>query len=180
MLDIILLALLVLGVFRGLKRGFILQIFHLVSFVIAFIVATQFYDRLASHIEMFIPYPRITGDEWAFFSDSFQLENAYYNMIAFALIFFGVKIALSIIASMLDFIAELPFLSAINGVLGAVFGFVEQYLVLFLVIYIASLLPVSQIQSILNNSSLAGFMIEQTPVLSERVMTLWFEHIIND
>ena len=40
MLDIILLVLFVLGVFRGLKRGLILQFFHLTGFFIAFFIRT--------------------------------------------------------------------------------------------------------------------------------------------
>ncbi|SEO81350.1 Uncharacterized membrane protein, required for colicin V production [Amphibacillus marinus] len=179
MLDIIIIALLVFGVFRGLKRGLVLQVFHFISFFVAFIVAVNFYNSLAGHLEMLIPYPRISGEQWAFFNDTLPLENAYYNMIAFAVLFFGTKIILSIISSMLDFVADLPILSAINGLLGAVFGFVEQYLVLFVLIFIASLLPVAQVQSVLEQSNLAAFMIDQTPVLSEQVRTLWFEHMIN-
>ncbi|WP_017473352.1 CvpA family protein [Amphibacillus jilinensis] len=179
MLDIIIFALLVFGIFRGLKRGLILQVFHFISFFVAFTVAVIFYGRLAGHLEMLIPYPRIAAEEWAFFQDVLSLENAYYNMIAFAILFFGTKIILSIIASMLDSIASLPILSAFNNLLGAVFGFVEQYLVLFVLLYIASLLPVSQIQSLLEGSRLASLMINHTPILSEQIQSLWFEHIVN-
>ncbi|WP_067843353.1 CvpA family protein [Amphibacillus sediminis] len=179
MIDIILLILLVLGVFRGLKRGLILQIFHFISFFVAFLVAVNFYDRLAGHLEVFVPYPRIASDQWAFFTDALPLENAYYNMISFAVLFFGTKVILSIISSMLDFVAELPLLSTVNRVLGAVFGFLEQYLVLFVILYVASLLPIAQVQSALDRSSIAAFIIEQTPVFSQQIRTLWFEYVIN-
>ena len=179
MLDLILLGLLVLGVFRGLKRGLIVQLFHFTGFFIAFFIATKFYDNLAGHLEMLIPYPRILAEDWAFFSESLSLENAYYNMISFAVFFFIAKVAMSIISSMLDFVAELPVLNIVNGGLGALFGFIEQYLILFIVIYVASLLPLTMIQNLLENSSMARFMIEQTPVFSEQIKTLWFEHIIN-
>ncbi|GAA4074234.1 CvpA family protein [Amphibacillus indicireducens] len=179
MLDLILLGLLVLGIFRGLKRGLILQLFHFLGFFVAFFVAVYFYDNLAVHLEMLIPYPRILAEDWAFFSETLSLENAYYNMIAFAMLFFVTKIVMSIISSMLDFVAELPVLNIVNGLFGAVFGFIEQYLVLFIIVYVASLLPIMMIQNLLADSSMARFMIEQTPVLSEQIKTLWFEHIIN-
>lgn len=179
MLDIIILGLLVLGIFRGLKRGFILQILHFTGFFIAFFVATYFYGNLATQLEMLIPYPRILAEDWAFFSESLMLENAYYNMIAFAILFFATKIIVSIISSMLDFVAELPILNVLNGILGALFGLIEQYLILFIVIFVLSLLPISQIQSLLESSSMARFMIEQTPIFSEQIKTLWFEHMIN-
>lgn len=180
MLDLILLGLLVLGILRGLKRGLILQLFHFMGFFIAFFVAVYFYDNLAGHLEMLIPYPRVLTEDWAFFSESLSLENAYYNMIAFAMLFFVIKIAMSVISSMLDFVAELPVLNIVNGLLGAVFGFVEQYLVLFIIVFVASLLPITMIQNLLADSSIARYMIEQTPVFSEQIKTLWFEHMINN
>src|SRR5690625_6101118 len=86
---------------------------------------------------MLIPYPRILAEDWAFFSETLSLENAYYNMLAFAALFFGTKIIISIISSMLDFVAELPILNIVNGLLGAVLGLFEQYLILFIVVFVA-------------------------------------------
>ena len=180
MLDTILIVLLVLGVFRGLKRGLILQFFHLTGFFIAFFIAVYFYDNLAGHLEMLIPYPRILAEDWAFFSESLSLENAYYNMIAFAILFFAAKVIVTIISSMLDFVAELPVLNIVNGISGAVLGFIEMYLVLFVAMYVASLLPVTFVQEWLVESDVSRYMIEQTPILSEKIKTLWFEHIINN
>ena len=129
---------------------------------------------------MLIPYPRILAEDWAFFSESLSLENAYYNMIAFAALFFGTKIVISIISSMLDFVAELPVLNIVNGLGGAILGFIEQYLMLFIIVFVASLLPVAFIQNWLEGSSMAEYLIEQTPILSEQIKTLWFEHMINN
>lgn len=178
MIDLILIFILVLGLLRGLKRGLILQFFHFISFFASFFIASFFYQPFSNLIEMYIPYPRLSG-EWAFFLDSLPLEAAYYNAIAFALLFFGVKVVLSIISSMLDLVAELPLLSTINGVLGSIFGFLEAYLVLFIVLYIASLLPIEPVQNWLESSSIAAFMVESTPVLSNQLKNLWFSLVIN-
>lgn len=174
MIDVILMLLLILGILRGLKRGLVVQVFHLVSFFVAFFIAGRFYSELAEVLEMWIPFPPLNRENWAFFSEVFSLENAYYNMIAFAVLFFGTKIIFSIITSMLDFVAELPILSFVNGGLGAVFGFIEQYLVLFIFVFVLSMLPIEYIQQLLEQSSVAQFMIEQTPVYSSRIMSLWF------
>src|SRR5690625_7526847 len=106
MLDIILLALLVLGIFRGLKRGLILQFFHLTGFFIAFFVAVSFYTNLAEHLEMLIPYPRILTEDWAFFSETLPLENADYNMFAFAALIFRTNIIICIISSFIVFVSD--------------------------------------------------------------------------
>ncbi|MDL4840625.1 CvpA family protein [Aquibacillus rhizosphaerae] len=178
MIDLILLVILVLGLLIGLKRGFILQLFHLVGFVIAFIVAALYYDNIASKLTMWIPYPDLPeGETWAVFLDSLPLETAFYNAIAFAALFFITKIILQIIASMLDFVADLPILNSINGFLGAILGFVETYLLLFVFIYIIALVPVTIVQDLMEQSTIAAFMIDHTPIVSEQIKSLWFEHI---
>ncbi|MGY0693133.1 CvpA family protein [Virgibacillus sp. FSP13] len=178
MVDFILIILLLFGFLIGLKRGFILQAFHLIGFIVSFIVAIIYYDDLASKLALWIPYPELSGDSsWAVFLQSLPLEVAFYNAIAFAIIFFAVKIILQIIASMLDFVAELPILHSVNRILGAVLGFLEIYLLLFIILYILALTPVGNVQSWISNSFIAQLIIEHTPILSEQLKDLWFTHI---
>lgn len=180
MVDLLLLLMLIFGFFVGMKRGFILQLFHLTGFIAAFIIAALYYDDLSPRLPLWIPYPEFPEDAtWAVFLSSLPLESAFYNAIAFAIIFFAVRIILQIIASMLDFIAYLPILSSINGLLGAVLGFVEIYFVLFLLLYLGALAPVPFVQSMIDQSIIAGLIIEHTPFISEQIKTLWFDHVID-
>src|SRR5699024_3725709 len=120
-------------------------------------------------------YPELSNDGvWAVFLQSLPLENAFYNAVSFALIFFSVKIILQIIATMLDFVAELPLISVVNRLFGSILGFLEVYLILFIVLYILALTPLTTIQLWINDSSIAIFMIEETPILSETIKKLWF------
>ncbi|PAV30436.1 hypothetical protein CIL05_08160 [Virgibacillus profundi] len=178
MVDFILILILVFGFLVGLKRGFILQLFHLAGFIIAFIVAAVYYDDLGPRLSLWIPYPEISDESaWADFLEALPLENGFYNAIAFAVIFFAVKIILQIIASMLDFVASLPLLKSVNKILGAILGFVEVYLLTFIILYILALTPITGIQAWINDSSIALFMIEDTPYLSEKIKELWFTHV---
>ncbi|GAA0434863.1 MAG: CvpA family protein [Bacillota bacterium] len=175
MIDLLLLLLLIFGLLIGLKRGFILQLFHLISFIAAFVIAAFYYDELGPKLSLWIPYPDLgEGGEWAAFLQALPLEKGFYNAIAFVIIFIAVKIILQIIASMLDFVASLPILHSVNKLLGGILGFVEIYLLLFILIYIAALVPVVQVQTWINDSSIALFMIEHTPYFSEKVKELWF------
>ncbi|SHN06667.1 CvpA family protein [Gracilibacillus kekensis] len=177
MVNIILIFLLIIGIFVGLRRGFILQVLHLTGFIIAFIVAALYYDDIASRLELWIPYPELMSDaSWAVFLESLPLEAAYYNAIAFGALFFVTKIVLQIIATMLDFVADLPFLRFVNSWLGSILGFVEVYLLLFVALYILALAPVSYVQDLINDSSIATYIIEETPVLSDKLSTYWFEN----
>ncbi|GGJ84473.1 putative transmembrane protein YshB [Lentibacillus kapialis] len=174
MIDFILIILLIFGFFIGLKRGFVLQAFHLIGFIAAFILAALYYDELAPRLALWIPYPELDNSSaWADFLEAIPLEGAFYSAIAFAIIFFAVKILLQIIASMLDFVADLPILHSLNKILGAVLGFVEIYLILFIVLYILALTPMPEIQAWMNDSFVALFIIEHTPFLSHEIKTLW-------
>ncbi|WP_077621302.1 CvpA family protein [Sediminibacillus massiliensis] len=178
MIDLVLLLILIFGFFIGIKRGFVLQLFHLIGFIAAFIVAVLYYDDLAPRLQLWIPYPDLPDDSsWAIFLGSTSMEQAFYNAIAFAIIFFGARIILQIIASMLDFIAALPILSSINSLLGGILGFIEIYLLLFLFLYIGALVPVEFVQTILEHSAIASFIIENTPFISNQIKNLWFENV---
>lgn len=177
MLDFILFIMLLFGFFMGLKRGFILQLLHLTGYIIAFIVAVKYYDVLGPKLSLWIPYPELSEESaWAVFLQSLPLETAFYNAIAFAIIFFAVKIALQIIASMLDFVASIPIIKSVNKILGSVLGFLEVYLLLFILLYILALTPVETIQNWISNSSIAVFIIEKTPYFSEKLLELWFTY----
>ena len=181
MFSLILLIILIFGFFMGLKRGFILELLHLLGFVVAFIVAVMYYADFGKQLAMWIPYPELPDESlWAEFLQSLPIENAFYNAIAFAIIFFVTKIILQIIASMLDFVASIPIISSVNKLLGGFLGFLEVYLIVFIILYILALTPVTAIQEWINGSYLALFIIEQTPYFSERILELWFELTNNE
>ncbi len=177
MLDLAIILFLVIGFFVGLKRGFILQLVHFTSFIIAYVVAYLYYDELAPKLTLWIPYPSFGNDPTLkILTDASNMETAFYRAIAFVIIFFAVKIILQIIGSMLDFIAHLPVLKQLNIWAGGMFGFLEVYLLLFIVLYIAALLPIESLQTILNHSFLANTIVNDTPVLSEQLKGWWMDH----
>lgn len=178
MVNLIILALLALGVFRGLKRGLILQTLHLIGFIASFLIAAYYYTKLAPHLILWIPYPELSGDgEFISFLRTLPLETGFYNAIAFILIFFSAKIVFQIIASMLDFVAQLPILNIANRFFGAVLGFVEAYLIIFILLFILALTPSVSVQEWINQSNVARNIIENTPYLSEQIRQMWFMKI---
>lgn len=178
MLDLVILAVLTIGLLVGLRRGFILQTIHLTGFILAFIVAYVYYDELAPNLYLWIPFPSI-GDTSSLnmFFDTVGLDTAYYNAIAFAIIFFVTKIVWQMIGSMLDFLAHLPILKQLNQWGGGILGFMEVYLVMFIILYIAALLPMDVVQGSFNSSILAERIVTDTPYLSEQIKELWFYNV---
>ncbi|MBU5212506.1 CvpA family protein [Heyndrickxia oleronia] len=178
MINLVILLILVIGFFVGLKRGFILQLIHITGFIIAFIIAYMYFKDLAPHLKLWIPYPALDdNNSIVMLLKGMNLETAYYRAIAFAIIFFAVKIILHIIGSALDFVARLPIIKPLNIWAGGILGFVEVYLIIFILLYIAALLPIDSIQTSLDQSFIAKGIIKNTPFLSKQIEEWWITNI---
>jgi uncharacterized membrane protein required for colicin V production len=178
MLDIAILVIFLIGFFVGLKRGLILQFIHLVGFIVAFVIAAMYYDKLAPKLTLWVPYPNLdTETPLQYIFKGNNLEDAFYRAIAFAAIFFSVKIFLQIIGTMLDFIAHIPILKQLNTLAGGFLGVIEVYLLIFIVLYIAALLPLEFIQEPIKDSTFAKAIINHTPIFSKQIKEMWFEYI---
>lgn len=177
MLDIAIIILLIIGFFVGLKRGFILQLLHIAGFIIAYAAAKLYYLQLAPKLTLWIPYPNFGNNATLkLLTGSSNMETAFYRAIAFVIIFFAVRILLRIVGSMLDFIARLPILRQLNVLAGGILGFCEVYLTLFILLYIAALIPMGVFQNTLDQSYLAKAMVQNTPFLSQQIKSLWIEY----
>ncbi|MBB6448292.1 putative membrane protein required for colicin V production [Geomicrobium halophilum] len=175
MLSLFIVLIFLANLFVGSRRGFVLQFFHLISFFGALIVAFLFFNPVAEYLRLWVPYPNfLDGNNGDMFISAFNFESVYYNGIAFAILFFATRILLHIIASMLDFVSHLPILRTVNRLLGAVLGLVEAYLIVFVLLIVASFLPFATVQEMIANSTIARFMIEYTPFLSQ-----WLQELLS-
>ncbi len=175
MLDIIILVLLLAGLLVGAKRGLIVQLIHMTGFIIALIVAYSYYKPLAEKFVLWIPYPTVdSNSRLSIVIDRLDLDQTFYQLIAFALIFFVIKFSLQLVGSMFDFLTYLPVLGFISKLAGAVLGFIEFYVLIFILLYVMALLPIGPFQSLIENSILVETMLQHTPLLSETVKNWWY------
>ncbi len=87
MLSLLILFLLLIAFFSGARRGFALQVIFAIGYVLSFIAAQHFYKPLASHLELYIPYPAVTPtSKLAFFDQvfAFHLDEAFYAGTGFS------------------------------------------------------------------------------------------------
>ena len=85
MLTILILLLLAFGFYTGAKRGLILQVLYSVGYLISYFVARTYYKEVASHLELYIPYPSVTPtSKLVFFNQeiSLDLDKAFYSAVA--------------------------------------------------------------------------------------------------
>ncbi|MBS4199916.1 CvpA family protein [Bacillus sp. FJAT-49732] len=178
MLDLILVGILIFGFLIGLRRGFILQLIHMVGFIISLIIAYKYYEDLAPLLKLWIPYPDLSSNAtFKMVLDGISFDDAFYRVIAFAIIFFAVRIILGIIGSALDIVASLPVIKFVNIWAGGILGLIEMYLLIFILLYIAALIPMGMIQTALNDSTIAEVILKNTPYFSAEVKKWWLDYI---
>ncbi|KIL44644.1 CvpA family protein [Jeotgalibacillus soli] len=176
MLDLALFILMIIGFFVGLRRGFILQLIHMIGFFVAFFVAYLYYDVLAPKLTLWVPYPAFDShSELRMITESINFEESYYRIIAFSIIFFAVKLLMQLIGSMFDSISQFPILRPLNVFGGGILGVLEVYFIFFILLYIAAMLPIASVQSALDGSWIAKFILTNTPIFSEQVKEWWLE-----
>src|SRR5690606_13621166 len=119
--------------------------------------------------------PGVTaGAKLSWTVEQLDLDQTFYRLLAFVLIFITVKFLLQLIASMFDFLKYLPVMGFISRFFGAGLGFIEFYIVLFFVLYVLAMLPLDIIQNALDHSILANAMFKHTPIISETVKNWWY------
>ncbi|WP_062104463.1 CvpA family protein [Bacillus niameyensis] len=178
MVDLAIVIILIIGFIVGLKRGFILQLLHMIGFIGSFIVAYLYYDELAPKLKLWIPYPDVgSGETFKMILDGANFDEAFYRAIAFVIIFIAARIVLGIIGSALDIVASLPVIKILNIWAGGILGLVEMYLFLFILLYISALLPVEIVQNALQDSALADTILKKTPYFSAELQKLWIDFV---
>ena len=170
-MTLILLILLIIGVVVGYRRGFILQFFHLMGTLAAVTIAALNYETLADRLDLILPYPSTTETmSNPIFPDITDAEYAYYDISAFFIIFIVAKILIQIVVSAFDYFQQIPVFGVVGEILGAVLGLIEMIYVLTVVLFMLSMVPLEFIQTPIEESGLANFILENTFILSDRFM----------
>ena len=120
-MDILLLILLAVGFVSGLVSGAVKQLISFAAFVIGFVIACVYYQRLGDVLSSFISMP------------------ALCKVMAFVLLWVVIPIIAKLIASMLtSFLDDLFAMGLLNRLLGGIFGLVKYALVLGALIWLFS------------------------------------------
>jgi uncharacterized membrane protein required for colicin V production len=173
MIDFIILIFFIIGIFSGWNRGFVNSLIRIVGFFLSFYLAYHYYKQTASVLKNIIPL-HINDPT------NGNAEQFVYQIIAFAILFIGTRIVISVLGSLINSIFKLPVLRQINSFAGGVLGFVEVYLVLLLALFIALIVPVDQLSHYVHQSKIAYFMVQNTPIVSTKLIQLWNGVITNN
>ncbi len=112
-IDIILAALLLFGLIRGIMKGFFVEVASLVALIAGVYGAIHFSDFAAEFLESKV--------DW---------DEKYINIVAFAVTFIIIVLAIALAGKALTKLANFAALGILNKLLGGVFGVLKIALIL--------------------------------------------------
>ena len=122
MIDFIIIGIIVFSLLVSLWRGFIREVFSLVGWIMAFVIASKFYQPM-SHLLLDI--------------DSVYLNNSDYlrNGIAIGILFISTLIVSGVINALIGKLADKTGLSGTDRVLGAGFGILRGIFIVAAILF---------------------------------------------
>ena len=158
-IDSVILLFLLLGAVLGFKKGVIKSVVSFVGTILVLLLSFWLKNPLSVLLYTYFP----------FFSFTIQAVNILiYEAIAFLLVFTLLSIILRIVIKISGFIELLlkctVILAIPSKILGALFGFLEYYVFIFLILFCLACFNVHT--SLISESKLADFILSHSPFIS--------------
>lgn len=178
-IDIILILVLVMGAIIGFKRGVIKSATMFIGAIIVIVLAYSLKNPVSKILYSFLPFFNFAGD----FAGLTTLNIIIYEAIAFVLVYVLLMAVLRIIIKITGVFETILNFTIILGIpsklLGAVFGFFEAYLFIFVAIFLLNQIPATN--EIVTESTFASKIASSSPILSDITSSYYdaFEEIIS-
>ena len=159
--DVIIIALLILGGVAGFKAGVIKKLTDFIGMFVVIILAFYLKNYISVIMYENLPFFNFFG----LINGIDTLNILLYEVIAFLVIFIALlKVVLMLTGLVEKILKATVILSIPSKLLGIVVGVIEMYVYLFLILVIVSL-PIFD-SSFLKDSKMNNFILNNTPVLS--------------
>ncbi len=117
-IDIVLGALLLWSLIKGFRKGFIIELASLLALILGIYGAIKFADITASYL-----------------SNNIDLPDDYTPLIAFALTFVVIVVAVHFLARVIQKLVKMVALNFINRIAGAIFSGIKTMLILSFILF---------------------------------------------
>lgn len=161
-LDIVILVLLLFGIIQGLWKGFFVEIASLLSLILGVFIAIKFSGYTADWIR-----------------ENYLKESEHLEIIAFAVTFLAVLIAVILLGKVFTRLADFSGLGWVNRLLGAFFGLLKMAFILSILLHYFSKFNTNNIlvpEERLSESKLYHPMLKVSDTLFP-VLTDWFHQV---
>lgn len=166
-IDAIIILFLISGVVVGFKRGFTRELVSFLGVFLVVILAFLLKNPVSIFLYEHLPFFKFAG----VIKGVTVLNIALYELIAFIIVLFVLMVILKVIIHLTNVFESLLKITIvfapISKIGGAIVGFIESYVWIFIILYILSL-PVFKIP-LVNESKLKDNFLVKTPVLSNMI-----------
>ncbi len=145
-LDIVFIVLIAAGAIRCAFKGFISEVMSFAALILGIVAAVFFSKAGAGLIDTYVGF------------------SNWNQIIAFLAIFLVVYLVVKLIEGILHRLLDKIHLERLDRVLGFFLGFVEGALVVVLLVYLMRVQPIFDLQSLLDSSGIARFVLDIIPV----------------
>lgn len=147
-LNAVLVLFLVFVIYRGYKKGMLLQLVGLISTFVSMIIAWIFSD-VFMNVFHFVTY-NTTG---VFSLDNFVTENAN-RLIWFVVLFVVIRLLMMVLTPIASLISKLPLIKQVNSAFGAVFSLITYLIYIVLIVLFLSTPIIKNGNQIIENTFL--------------------------
>ncbi len=134
--NIVIILLVVLATMDGYKKGLFESVVKFLGFIIACVVAFAFKNKLSVLMYTYLPFFKFGGA----IKGVTAINILLYELIAFIIIYIVAMLVINLLIKMTGLIDKLvkaiPIIGFVDQLLGAVVGFIDAIVVLYLVIFI--------------------------------------------
>lgn len=176
-IDLVIIIFILFGAVIGLKQGFTKSLVSLCGFIVVTVLAFILKNPISELMMTYMPF----FDFWGLMKGLSVLNIAIYELFSFLFVLGILTAALKILSLTTSVFEKLLSMTIILGIpskiLGAVFGMIKSYIIVFIACYIMSL-PIFSENEFIKNSTLKDPILENTPVLSvfaERTLNVMSE-----
>lgn len=161
-IDIVVLVILALGAFIGFKRGLVKSVVSLIGLIVAFVIAWIFKNPVSNFMYTNLPFID-------FSTSSSVINILIYEFIAFLIILIVCLAILKLVVMATGLIDKIVGLASglrgVSKILGLVFGLLENYLLVFIVLYALS--GIAKLSTKIDESIISSTILNKTPVINE-------------
>ncbi|MDR2977626.1 MAG: CvpA family protein [Streptococcaceae bacterium] len=176
----IIVVILLLTFWEGWRRGLFMELLELLSTVIAFVVASLFYQeysvKLVNYFKLSLP-----SDKLQVFSRllSSKASDPFFAAFTWLLIFIAVNVTLHMFMLIFRRFRHLLSFWKIGRLIAGILAVLVTYFSLQVFLTLLALLPQNNVQSFVASSDLARWMVLHTPISSHALLKLFVENIVN-
>ena len=178
-LDIIIIFILTLGIFLGLKQGFLKGIISLIGITLITFISFLFRDNLADILLKICPFFEFSG----MYEGITSLNILIYEGISFAILFLLLTSILLIILKITGIIQKLIDMTVVltlpSKILGILVGLINSLVIIYVMLFI--MLNINSMRKYVYNSFLSVSILERVTVVSDSTTNnyLAYEEINN-